>query len=340
MTEMNMPAFNFRENYLKFLNHESTPVIPDYLASNAVLGCGVTPGPWIEGGPLGGGLDGFGVEWIAPASGGGAPMPKPNQFVLDDICDWREKVTIPDVDIYDWKAAAEADLARVDRSAQVVDFCVGFGVFQRLTALMGFEEALIAMATEPEEVAALFDAITEYHLNTLDRVVKYYKPDVVTYGDDIATELALFMSPQCYRELIKPHHKRFADACKAYGVIPVYHCCGHAESIIEDMIDCGWQAWTSCQISNDISGLIEKYGDKIGFIGGWDSNGKPATPEATDEEVIAEIRRAYDTYGKAGKSFAFFGYRNVNTLDPATLLQSTMFIVQESVKYSFERLIK
>jgi predicted DNA-binding helix-hairpin-helix protein len=42
---------------------------------------------------------------------------------------------------------------------------------------------------------------------------------------------------------------------------------------------------------------LEKYGDKFFFEGGFDSNGRPGQPDASMEEVIAEVERIFREYG-------------------------------------------
>ena len=83
------PAFDFKANYLKFLNHEETPFIPNEFVGNSILGFGAINGPAIEKGGADGSPDGFGVYWVCPETGGGAAIPKPGQYLLDDICDCR-----------------------------------------------------------------------------------------------------------------------------------------------------------------------------------------------------------------------------------------------------------
>ena len=329
-----MPPFDFKANYLKFMQHEDTPFVPNECVGNKILGFGAVNGPAIEKGGYDGSPDGFGVHWVCPDTGGGAAIPKPGEFILEDITEWREKVTIPKASEFDWEAEAAKELEGVDRSQNVIAFGFGNGVFERVAALMGFEEALISMAMEPEETYALMEAITDYKIEALDYIKKYYNPDCVTYYDDVATERDMFMSPKAYREIIKPHHKRFAQACIDRGMMPIYHCCGHAEAIVEDMIDCGWVAWSSVQPSNDICALIEKYGRQINFIGGWDSTGKPGTPDATHEDIVAETKRVYDTYGKYGYGFSFFGFRYPKSLDPAVIGAFMGEIVGEAMNYS------
>ena len=125
--------------------------------------------------PRGGGKDSFGVTWVTPDSGGGTALPEPGNFLLDEetICDWRSIIKFPDVSAYHWEADAKEQLYSVDRTVTAVDYGDGNGPFERLAAFMGFENALISIAMEPEAVEGLLTAITDYKLKALDYIAKY-----------------------------------------------------------------------------------------------------------------------------------------------------------------------
>ncbi len=295
--------YNPRENFLKALRHEPTDYTPAGFVDN--VSCGLLFEP--ERGPLGGGYDGFGVRWVAPHSALGGALPAPGEFLLDDVTKWKEKVQIPDLKSVDWEGMARIELANVDREASVVEVINTNCVFERLAALMGFEEALVAMFEEPDAVNDLFAALIDYKIETVKYYAKYYQPDIFTYFDDIATEQNLFMSPKTYRELIKPHHTRLVQAIKDEGIIPVQHTCGKADTIIQDIIETGTAAWSSVQPTNDIEGIIERYGDVFTLIGGYNTNGAPGFSTATEEEIRVETRRCLERYGRFGKGFIFVG---------------------------------
>lgn len=332
-------ALTPKQNYLNAINHQETEWTPVFPVDCAGSGFGAFPGPWFEKGPMGGGYDGFGVRWITPASGGGAPIPAPNEYILDSetIVNWKNIVKFPDLEAVDWKAMVEAEfqMMPIDREQVALEFGCGNGVFERLGALMGFEEALISLIEEPEACYELMEAITDYKIEFAKKVKEFYNPDIFNNYDDIATERGLFMSPDTYRKLIKPHHKRLCAAVRELGMIPIQHTCGRCESLIEDIIDTGAAAWSSVQPINDIVRLQKEYGDKIAIIGGYNSNGAPGRVDAPIEEMLAEVHRCLDTYGPY-PSYIVFPFVTVNSLNPNDMLAVMRPLLGEAVKYSHE----
>jgi hypothetical protein len=320
-----------RENFwTAVVEHKKPEWVPNAMSDVAPAG-----GPFedFENGPFGGGLDGWGVEWHPTASTGGQPVPKPGVHVLEEIEDWEDVVVFPDLDAYDWAAQAERQLAGVDRAQKAVEYGMWNGQFLRLTHLMGFEGAMVAMALEPEACRGLLEAITDYKIRQLERVHHYFKPDIVTCFDDVATESSLFISPETYRSLIKPEHKRFNDALRQLGIVAFQHTCGLCESLIFDFIEEGACAWTSAQPMNDIADVLRRHGSDIAAVGGYDSNGRPGLSSATPDEVETEVKRCIETYGPYG-SYAFLGFRLFSSTDSINFFEDMMAIGGYVDKYS------
>jgi uroporphyrinogen-III decarboxylase len=317
-----------KENYLRALRHEETEYIPATALDCWTLG--FAAGSPLENGPPGGGLDGYGVPWIASQTGGGAPLPAPNEFILEDVTEWKKKVSFPDADAYNWNKEGE-ECAAVDRNKIAIGYMMHVGVFERVAAFMGFENALVAMAEEPDAVNELYTAITDCKIKMLENIIKYIKPDVVTYADDVATVRNLFMSPETYRSLIKPHHKRFFDAVRNMGAIPVLHICGKPEFIVEDIIDIA-DAWSIAQPCNDIKGILAKYRNKLTIEGGFDFQGPPGIPGASAEVIENEVKRCYDEYG-GKKGYIFLGSITVNSLDPEVAMKANAPMLEAALKF-------
>ena len=252
-----------------------------------------------------GGFDIWGVEFVTTADTGGMAIPKPGKFILDDITKWRDVIKAPDISDIDWETMAKKDLARIDRSQTAVSAMVHVGYFQSLCNFMGFNEGLMAMIEEPEEVYELFEYMSSFWVQICSKIRDYYKPDIWGVTDDTATATNPFISPETYRKLVKPFHAREA----AFGVemgIPIdMHNCGRCEDFIDDWLDFGITCWNPAQTMNDLAGIKKKYGNRLVLEGCWDSSGPAGWPGATEEVVKQAVRDTIDAYAPGG-GFVFW----------------------------------
>jgi hypothetical protein len=243
--------------------------------------------------------DGWGVRWVASDSAIGGQIPQPGNFILKDITRWKKEITIPDVSHYDWPGivAQEYGAFKIDREKQALCYVSNAGVWERLADLMGFEGAMIALMEEPEACDELFTAITDHKIRLAEVAAKHYQADVFINFDDVAAERNMFMSPDTYRAMIKPHWKRLHNAVKNLGMIPSQHICGYARLCLGDYIDTGANCWNSCQPTNDVAEILAQYGDRFCMEGGWNTNGKASLPGSGVEDVRAEVERCFREYG-------------------------------------------
>lgn len=291
-----------RENFFRVLNGQEPAWTPNFQTAYAPCGTSLLSNQ----GELGkGGRDMYGVNWLVTADTGYQAIPDPKEHIMDDVTEWRDIVKFPDLDEMDWAAAAEKDMAHVDRENKVVCFFSMEGNFNRLQSFMGVCEAFIAMLEETEEVYELFDALTEFKIKSIEKVAQYYKPDIFINGDDVCSSDGLFFSPALHDELIKPFEKRIAQAAINHGMIVEHHVCGKCDDIIDHIVDTGARIWQTAQPMNDLNGIKAKYGNKLLIHGGWDSFGPHCYEDATEEMVRAEVRRCIDTYGRDGNYMLF-----------------------------------
>lgn len=316
-----------RENVLAFLNHHPHDHVVDYMTDLYGTGANLET---FDCGPVGGGEDGFGCKWLASEGAMGAGVPASNSAVLHDVTDWKKIVKFPDLDKFEWEEQAKIQLGKFNSEHQIQEYGMWNGQFLRLTHLMGFEDGLCAMYEEPEACYDLMDAITDYKIKAAEYAVKYFNPDTICAFDDVATERGPFMSPDVYRKLIKPLHKKFNDAVKDMGVIPNMHVCGLCESIVPDFVEEGIHAWEICQPENDLVRLQKQVGDNLAFIGGIDMKGKLSRSETTEEELRAAVREAIDKYAPGG-NYGVLGM--VMYSDFNQTLSSMMAMSDEAVKY-------
>jgi hypothetical protein len=316
-----------KENYLRCLRHEEYEYVPLFhFGPDSDVGmAGFFPCE--VGDPSTGFVDGFGVRWAASESAVAGLIPEPGKFVLQDVTHWKKDITIPDVEKYDWEKIADdgTGLFPIDRNRAAFNIISNCGPWERLAALMGFEGAMIAMMEEPEASFELLTAITDYKIALAKKAKKYFDADTFTNYDDIATERNLFMSPETYRQLIKPQHIRINKAVRELGMIPVQHTCGHAELCVEDYVETDAAAWNMVQPTNDIASILDKYKGNFCIEGGFDTNGKPGRPDATIQEVVTDVERCFREYGsKKGYVFCALLLSSVGSKDAGAKSQAVV----------------
>ncbi|MFB0508551.1 MAG: uroporphyrinogen decarboxylase family protein [Thermodesulfobacteriota bacterium] len=178
------------------------------------------------------------------------------------------------------------------------------GIVHLCQYMRGFAEWLMDLQTNTEFACRLLDLITDIWIkiaeNALDEVGDNI--DVIMWGDDLAMQQGPFMSPQMYRDLIKPSHKRMNAALKARSNAKIhYHSCGSVYLLVEDLIDTGIDALNPIQVNArnmDPARLKEEFGDRLAFWGGIDT--QKVLPFGKPEEVRQEVRRIIDCMGKGG----------------------------------------
>ena len=255
-----------REQWIKFYQHEyrDGTTMPSIAGFHMVTSddAGMWDKPPVT---MDYGKDWFGCEWVKDTSAR-QMIPDPRvEFLLEDIADWREVVRFPDLDAYDFvNAYNNSGVGKVDRTQKIIYYPVVACPFERLHILMGFENALIAMVTDPEECEAFFTAFMDWKCKLLEKVKEYFNPDVIMFHDDIGTQNNMFFSPELWRKMLKPHLKRATDKVHELGMFMEYHSCGKLEQVVPDLVEIGVDAWQGQEI-NDIAALKKLTGDKLGY---------------------------------------------------------------------------
>ena len=314
-----MAKLTEKENWLKVINGETPDWVPRYgmgrdpfaKTPSAATTLGVS---WLNMGRTpDGGVDLWGVPYITTEETGGMALPKPNEFILDDIRNWRNVIKAPDSSEIDWESLAKKDVENNEKNmgAPVSSFAIMqntfVGFFQSLMNFMGFNNGLVAMFEEPDEVHALFEYLCDFYVSIAEKQLQYYpRADVYCITDDTATATNPFISPTMYREMVKPYATRLAKVGTDVGMTVMMHNCGRCEESIDDWMDFNTHSWNPAQIVNDLDGIKEKYGNKMVIIGGWDSQGPVGWPTCDEELMRSEVKKTIDRFA-AGGGFMFWG---------------------------------
>ncbi len=282
-----------KENLVRAINRDSPKWVPDGMEQTLRI----YP-PIIER-PLSAGYDAFGCLWNFESGACGGSYPTPDHFVITDIGKWRKQIRIPDVDQFDW-SKVEEQAAQIDRENILIEGWCEMGLFERSYLLFGMSGALMNYALEPELMEEVVSAIADYKIAFISKFNDIVKLDMVWCGDDWGMQTGLFMAPDIWRKIIKPHTRRLYDSIKERDIIINQHSCGKIEEIFADVVELGADIWNPCQPCNNLAMLKEQYKDRISFCGGLDSQFVLNREGVTAEEVRAEVRRRIDEMAEGG----------------------------------------
>lgn len=146
--------------------------------------------------------------------------------------------------------------------------------FELSLSLFGFEHFLMLMLEEPALVERWFERVIEHDFEILDRYLAIAGPhiDVLRMNDDMGGQEAMQISPETYRKLIKPYHRRWIEFVKRRTRAKVFlHSDGAIRDILPDLIEIGLDVLNPLQASArgmEPESLKSEFGADLCFWGG------------------------------------------------------------------------
>ena len=163
----------------------------------------------------------------------------------------------------------------------------GVNVFECIHPVCGHENMLVGMALDPDWVRDMAETYAKLTVE-LQKILFEQEgyPDGIWYYEDMGYKGSPFMSPQMYREIIKPSHIYTINYAKEHNLPVIMHSCGFVEPLLPDMIDAGIDCLQVIEIKAgmDLLKLHKLYGDRISFMGGIDVR----TLYTNDRQVVLE----------------------------------------------------
>ncbi len=219
-----------------------------------------------------------------------------------------EAEDLEDLEFFQWPDPAEyIDVEECKRRVALAPddkVCLGMmwsAHFQDTCAAFGMENALMNMIANPEIYEAVDEKIMEFYLKANEIFYEATKGrlNAVLIGNDMGSQRGLMLSPDMVRRFIIPGCKKLVEQAHSYGLKVIYHSCGSIVDIIPDLIEAGVDIIHPIQAlaaGMEPQGLKEKFGDKVSFCGGVDTqdllvNG---TPEDVKNKV-KELRTIFPT---------------------------------------------
>jgi uroporphyrinogen-III decarboxylase len=112
---------------------------------------------------------------------------------------------------------------------------------------------------------------------------------------DVAYRNAMLFGASRWRRMFKPHVKRLIELCHEHGLMVIYHGCGNAREIFDDMAEMRLDAYNplEAKAALDVVKLKEQYAGRLAFCGNIDVRIlERGIPEEIRSEVLYKLQAA------------------------------------------------
>jgi uroporphyrinogen decarboxylase len=259
--------------------------------------------------------DEWGVTWA-----------KPESSLYFDLVEspLSGSITEEDIDNFPWPDPADPKLFHgLEEKAReyhengyaVILESICAGLFEMSCRCRGTQYFLMDMALNPDLACKLMDKFVDikiqFYKAASEKLGKYIQ--FVREGDDVAGQESLLMSPDMYRRLLKPRHRKIFDAQRKIFPQPFYiffHSDGQVYDLLPDFIEIGMDILNPVQVTGKSMDTIKReFGSSISLWGGG-CDTQRVLPFGTPDEVRADVRQRVEHLSPGG-GFVFCTIHNI-----------------------------
>ncbi len=190
--------------------------------------------------------------------------------------------------------------------------------------LVGDEILLMAMATEPDWILDMSQTYTDLILTEYQAVLNTGIPihGIWVYGD-VGYNRGPFFSPQMYRELIAPDHRRLSGFAHQNNLKLIYHTDGDVRKLIDDFVVNGFDCLQplEAKANMDVRQLSPQYGKKLSFFG----NINMMVASLNDRNQLEDEIK---TKLKAGMAHHGYAYHSDHSVPPSVHWKTYQWIIE------------
>ena len=193
----------------------------------------------------------------------------------------------------------------------------------------------MAALLHPEYIKGIFELQTEIALKNLElyrQAVGDKIEAIFISGTDFGSQKGPFISPDMYRKMYKPFHKRINQwVHENTDWKTFFHSCGSMAAFLDDFVDAEVDIINPVQTSAagmDPVFLKEKYGKDLVFWGGGIDTQR-VLPFGKPDEVRGQVRERIEVFGKDGG----FVFNTIHNIQPKIPIENIVALFQAANTY-------
>jgi len=246
-------------------------------------------------------LDGNGatLRWMKDRDG----TPENVDFAVKDRASWQKRIKPFLLDVDRRRIPFEGYREARARAARNQEFftCDTLALFEMMHRVCGVEGLLVGMALDPDWAKDMVLTYTQFIINHWEVLLaEEGLPDAIFYYDDLGFKGRPFISPEMYRDIMKPGHIRLCDFAHSRKLPVIYHTCGYVTPLLPDLIDAGIDCLQALESKAGMSlpELFDEFGDRLSFFGGVDCRSLVANDrEWIERELQEKVRYVVERGG-------------------------------------------
>ncbi len=190
------------------------------------------------------------------------------------------------------------------------------GLFEMHIRIRGMQNAMLDLMMDHHTAGTVLDGVLRYKLEYWEMALDElgHLVDVVAEGDDFGTQTSQLISPDTWRDFIKPRQTELIQAMrkKAPNAKVFFHSCGNIRPFLPEFIDMGIDIINPVHIT--AAGmqplqLKKDFGKDVVFWGGGIDT-QDVLPHATPAQVRDAVKRSLDIFAPGG-GFVFNTIHNI-----------------------------
>jgi hypothetical protein len=170
----------------------------------------------------------------------------------------------------------------------------GYSFFQRLFFLRGYENLMIDIIEDREELHLLADRVIDY-LSKAIGIALDLGVDGIFFADDWGTQESLMINPFDWRKFFKPRYQRLFDQIHARNAHVLFHTDGYTLDIIPDLIEMGVDVINPQFSCMDLELLADVTKGKVCVL--TDLDRQHLLPHGTPKEIRAYVEKVIALFG-------------------------------------------
>ena len=197
----------------------------------------------------------------------------------------------------------------------------------KLIDIRGYQNVLFDMADREPRLLVLLDMLEAFNAGLVRNYLEFGGAEWMGFAEDLGMQQGPMLSPQHFREYIKPSYQRLMGLARDAGCIIHVHADGDLRALMDELLGCGIDVLNLQDLVNGIDWIAENLSGKICID--LDIDRQKVTVYGTPADVDALVREEVEKLGgKDGGLMMIYG------MYPGVPLENARALMDALEKYT------